>query len=355
MSAPPTLLLDRGIGVWRAVAMQADERPFALWIFPDRSLLDAPRLGDRLSARVRAVTPGAGGSFLQTPDGTPLFLPFGKAGATAPDLVEGADLIVTVQAEAYAEKAARVRRAPAGAGPHLLTEAESFNVWRQSLPGGNDAVLEDDGSASTRQLIDHALEEAQSGSITLDGGGRLHIEATRGAVMMDIDSAGRTPTRKSSKALNETGVREAARQISLRNLGGLVLIDLVGAPRGDEARGLRDTLAADLKALSRRKAEVLASGPFGLMQASLARSYAPLEAGVDARLASGLKLWHAVLDAGEAARTARLRIDVSPDMHTWLQACAFDWAGTLAGRLGARFTLEDNAALGGVQWKVSQP
>jgi hypothetical protein len=86
--------------------------------------------------------------------------------------------------------------------------------------------------------------------VALPGGGRLHIHPTPALVAMDLDAGSHAGARDASAQarFNVAAMREAARQVRLRNLAGAILLDPAGlAVRRREAvlAPLADALAAD--------------------------------------------------------------------------------------------------------------
>ncbi|MGP1394472.1 MAG: ribonuclease E/G [Inquilinaceae bacterium] len=71
-------------------------------------------------------------------------------------------------------------------------------------------------------------------SVMLPSGGWLHIEPTRALTAIDVDAAS---ARDRVRANREAAV-EAPRQIRLRNIGGVAVIDFITAGRGETAAGL---------------------------------------------------------------------------------------------------------------------
>src|SRR5206468_3205813 len=97
-------------------------------------------------------------------------------------------------------------------------------------------------------LFDQALVE----SVALPGGGFVHIEVTRGGVLVDVDSG--TPEtgtpERTGLAVNLAAARRIARQLRLRSLGGGIVVDFVGM----DSRASRERVRAAL-------AEALAPDP----------------------------------------------------------------------------------------------
>ena len=103
--------------------------------------------------------------------------------------------------------------------------------------------------------LDAVFERALAGTVALAGGGSVHLEATRTATMIDVDSGSpeaRSSPERTGLAVNLAAAEAIARQIRLRNLGGGIVIDFIGL----EDRKLRDRVLD-------RLGETLASDPAG--------------------------------------------------------------------------------------------
>jgi hypothetical protein len=104
------------------------------------------------------------------------------------------------------------------------------------------------------QALEIAYTEAVTPSFGLKGGGYLSIEPTRALVACDVD-LGNAPTSmtKSTKPLkaqtNALALTEVARRLRLSNLGGLVVVDLIGSRHDSDAltQGLRAAFGAEAK------------------------------------------------------------------------------------------------------------
>ena len=107
--------------------------------------------------------------------------------------------------------------------------------------------------AEARALVDAAIDEASHGIVQLQGGGDIAIDMARGAVVIDVDGGSRRSVgdaERFAQELNLAAAEAAARQISLRSLGGLVLIDFVGMKQAESRRAVvarfREVLAGYL-------------------------------------------------------------------------------------------------------------
>ena len=100
--------------------------------------------------------------------------------------------------------------------------------------------------------VEAAIDEALAAAVALPSGGTLAIEPTRALTAIDVDTGGDARAGGQARAIRATNLEaaaEVARQLRLRNIGGLVAIDFVhmrdAAHRREVAAGLRRALAAD--------------------------------------------------------------------------------------------------------------
>ncbi|OKH88282.1 ribonuclease E/G [Thalassospira sp. TSL5-1] len=90
--------------------------------------------------------------------------------------------------------------------------------------------------------VDAALEGALSPRVALPGGGWISIEATTALCAIDVNAGGAQPGQNAARRNLEVNLRAAAeivRQVRLRNLGGLLVIDPIRMP-GRAARDAFD-------------------------------------------------------------------------------------------------------------------
>lgn len=115
--------------------------------------------------------------------------------------------------------------------PELLVDAPGPHelAWRD---WGEPDILDDSEDA-----LDHcgALDQIaglRSPEVRLDGGGSMWIEATRALVAVDINTGADTSPAAGLKA-SIAAARDLPRQLRLRGLGGMVLIDFAPCPKRD--------------------------------------------------------------------------------------------------------------------------
>ena len=65
--------------------------------------------------------------------------------------------------------------------------------------------------------------------VPLEGGGRITIDETEALIAIDVDSARAWGQSDAIRRINLAAMSEIAHQICLRNLAGLIIIDLLNA------------------------------------------------------------------------------------------------------------------------------
>jgi len=228
------------------------------------------RLGARSVGRIARVEPGLRGAFVDLGAGEPFgFLPLGKNEKPG----EGAKVEVEVTAEPRERKGPVLRRIGEASGePRLLSPGPDVAAILEILAPG---VAPRTGMVAIRAALE-AEEDALAAHIFDSSSGLdLMIQRTRALIAVDIDHApapGRD-SRKGREAANREGLLHAARLLTMKGWGGLVVIDLIGVGlHGDTVmKGVRAAFSGEPQA---------AFGPlsrFGLMQVSLPWRRTPLD------------------------------------------------------------------------------
>jgi ribonuclease G len=146
--------------------------------------------------------------------------------------------------------------------PALIRARTWLGTW---LPGLVDRLEHLPGAFEASGAADQ-LEEALGRAVALPGGGSLIIEPTAALTAIDVNGAGRRPLDVDLEA-----AREIARQLRLRQIGGIVVIDFVDL----EAKPDRAHLLAALRgAFADDPAMVQLSpmSPLGLVELSRQRT-----------------------------------------------------------------------------------
>ena len=130
-----------------------------------------------------------------------------------------------------------------------------------------------------RYRIDDAIEAALRNRVPLPSGGYLVINQTEALVAIDVNTGrdvGAADFEETILRTNLEASAEAARQIRLRDLSGILVIDLIDMEREDHREQVFARLEAELQK-DRARHKVLDISEFGLVQLTRRRSHANLE------------------------------------------------------------------------------
>ncbi len=111
-------------------------------------------------------------------------------------------------------------------------------------------------------------EKALSKKVWLKSGGFLIIEETEACVVIDVNSgksAGKGNMEKAVRKTNEEAAKEVAKQLRLRNLSGIIIVDFIDMSTEEENKFITKTLETAVKG-DRKKTVVIGMTPLGLMQ-----------------------------------------------------------------------------------------
>ena len=242
---------------------------------------------------------------------------------------EGARIVVQVRRETQRGKgallSARIEgveadRLAAGAAtldpPARLHPAPGFaNSLKLRLPGCPERVLVDEAAplGELRQSfpaaeitqspigdwpldLDALFDCALAATVPLPGGGAIHIDEARAAVLIDVDTGSRDTgsAARSSRRANLAAARMIARQLRLRQLGGGIVVDFAALDAPRERERLRQAIAAALAGDPARP-QLLGWTRLGHLEIVRPRRL-PLDVGSNARSARGVakvrRHWH---------------------------------------------------------------
>ncbi|MFK7963186.1 MAG: Rne/Rng family ribonuclease [Burkholderiaceae bacterium] len=131
----------------------------------------------------------------------------------------------------------------------------------------------DDTPLYSRFQIEHQIETAYSRNVPLPSGGSIVIDHTEALVAIDVNSARATrgsDIEETAQRTNLEAADEAARQMRLRDLGGLIVIDFIDMEVSRNQREVEQRLK-DALHLDRARVQAGKISRFGLMELSRQR------------------------------------------------------------------------------------
>ena len=117
------------------------------------------------------------------------------------------------------------------------------------------------------------IHKALDRKVWLPSGGYLIIEPTEAMTIVDVNtgkSVGKTNLEETVVNTNLEGAREVARQLRLRDIGGIIVIDFIDMLLEKNKKQVEDTMK-DALALDKTRSQVFEIGPLGLMQVTRKR------------------------------------------------------------------------------------
>lgn len=337
---------DAAIGETRE-ALVRDGRPIALRIARASDEGARARWGELYCARVRDIDHRRRGAYLdlglREHQG---FLPLGddrrvRMRRERVALTEGQGVVVGVTREAARGKNPIVELHETGhdgQAPH--------RIGRHDVD--DELVLARAADAGVRAKLDAAIEDALARTTPIPGGGALTIDPTAALVAVDVDAGARQGAgdpERFALDLNIAAAHEAARQIRLRNLGGVIAIDFVSMRAKSHLKHLEDGVRA---AFAGDPWSIQFGGlsRFGVYEMARAQLRTPLHeqmCDIDGRISVetiALMALRAIEREGRAQTGRQIACTISPEVKAWLGAAEIDWRGELSNRIGMRWTID---------------
>jgi ribonuclease E len=161
----------------------------------------------------------------------------------------------------------------------IFDQAVAFMQTVMPANVGKVKLYRDDVPLFSRFQIEHQIESAYSRHVSLPSGGAIVIDHTEALVAVDVNSARATKggdIEETALRTNLEAADEVARQLRLRDLGGLIVIDFIDM---ESQRGQREVENRFREALhfDRARVQVGKISRFGLLELSRQRLQASLE------------------------------------------------------------------------------
>lgn len=339
--------IDAAIGETRE-ALVRDGKPIALRITRASDEGRRARWGELYCARVREIDRRRRGAFLdlglREQHG---FLPLGDDGRVRMrkervNLREGQGVVVAVTREAARGKNPVVELSETGhdgEDPHRIDRHEVDEELLLAKPAPD---------AQIRAKLDAAVEDALARTTPIPGGGMLTIDAVTALTAIDVDAGARQGSgdpERFALDLNIAAAQEAARQIRLRNLGGVIAIDFVSLRAKSHLKALEDAVRS---AFGGDPWSVQFGGlsKFGVYELARSQLRTPLHEQLrdaDGRLSVESVALMALrsIEREARAQTGRQVVcTVAPEVKAWLDAAEIDWRTELSNRIGMRWTID---------------
>ena len=203
--------------------------------------------------------------------------------------------------------------------------------------------------------IEHEIDLALSRSIDLPSGGRLVIDQSEALTTFDVNSGKYVGKRKVNDTIlkiNLEAAEVAARQIRLRNIAGIIVIDFIDMDDPVHREVIFNSLQEKLK-LDKARTNVLRVSEFGLVQMTRKRTHDSLEHLLmeDCAFCLGrgksktvetqaYSLFREVVRTHLKTKSKNFKIDIEQAVHDWILEEESDWLSELKTRYGLELKFE---------------
>ena len=209
----------------------------------------------------------------------------------------------------------------------------------------------------TRYQIESQIETAYQREVNLPSGGSIVIDQTEALVAIDINS------KKSTKGsdIEETALNtnleaavEIAKQLRLRDMGGLIVIDFIDMLALKNKRAIEDKLWTSLS-IDRAKVQVGRISRFGLMEMSRQRLRPSLQERWTQDVASlSIAVLRLIEEEAGKKRSGEVRAVVSPDMSIFLLNERRPRVNEIEERTGVRIVVVSDPTRSDNRFEVSR-
>jgi len=161
----------------------------------------------------------------------------------------------------------------------IYEQARAFMQTVMPVNAGKVKLYRDDVPLFSRFQIEHQIESAYARQVSLPSGGSIVVDHTEALVAIDVNSARATRAGDIEETALRTNVEaadEIARQLRLRDLGGLIVIDFIDMAAAKNQREVENRLREALR-FDRARVQMGKISRFGLLELSRQRLRASLE------------------------------------------------------------------------------
>ncbi|MBI1173738.1 MAG: Rne/Rng family ribonuclease [Sideroxydans sp.] len=227
----------------------------------------------------------------------------------------------------------------------------------------------DDVPLFSRFQIEHQIESAHAREVRLPSGGAIVIDHTEALTAIDINSARATRgTDIESTALNTNleAADEIARQLRLRDLGGLIVIDFIDMESSKNQREVENRVRDALR-YDRARVQTAKISRFGLLELSRQRLAPSLEEGsftpcprcnglghIRGTESSALHILRIIQEEAMKENSAAIHVQVPVDVATFLLNEKRADIHRIESRLKAGITLIPNPHLETPHYSVTR-
>jgi ribonuclease E len=241
--------------------------------------------------------------------------------------------------------------------PEIYEEARDY--MQRFMPGSlrKLKLYDDHVPLFTRYQIESQIESAYSHKVTLPSGGSIVVDHTEALVSIDINSARSTRGADIETTACNTNLEaadEIARQLRLRDVGGLIVIDFIDMESQKNQRAVEDRLREAVKQ-DRARIQIGRISRFGLLEMSRQRLRPSISEstnivcprcsgmGVIRNVESlALAILRLIGEEARKDRTAKVFAQLPVDVATYLMNEKREWLANIESRSDVNVVLVPN-------------
>ena len=149
--------------------------------------------------------------------------------------------------------------------------------------GGKIAIFEENIPIFERFNIERQIEQTFQRRVPLPSGGEIVIEETEALVAIDVNTGSHKQRKGDNNSfilqVNLEGAEEAARQIRLRNIGGLIILDFIDMKNRKDRMAVYRKMKTEMEK-DKAKCHVLQISTLGIMQMTRQRHKESVSSGL---------------------------------------------------------------------------
>ncbi len=215
--------------------------------------------------------------------------------------------------------------------------------------------------------IEEEIKRVQCSRVELKSGGSIVIEQTEALVAIDVNSGSyrkHSDAEKTSFKINVEAAREIARQLRLRDLGGLIICDFIDMRDATHRREVEREFRAAVKA-DRARSRILRMSAFGLIEMTRQRMRPSLESSiyyqcphcdgrgfVKSRESMGIEMMRLIKNDIIDERVAKLELSVSLDVAEFILNNKRKEIADLEETLSKKIVVKTDASLLGENFNI---
>jgi ribonuclease E len=235
--------------------------------------------------------------------------------------------------------------------------AEYMQRFMPAEGGRRLKMYSDDIPLFTRYQIESQIESAYAHKVQLPSGGSIVIDYTEALVSIDINSARATRGGDIETTATNTNLEaadEIARQLRIRDIGGLIVIDFIDMEEGRNQRAVEDRLRDATKA-DRARIQIGRLSRFGLLEMSRQRLRPSLSdsshevcprcqgiGSISTVESMALAILRLVGEEARKDRTAKVIAELPVDVATYLINEKREWLRTLEDKSDVELIIVPN-------------